>query len=89
VKIDTLEMKGIRITTKDVLARMRAGECLRWVPCAMLGVKAKVKCQRMLRLGNDTLDDESGLGVIRLEREGIIRVQKKTDDNVFNYELGR
>jgi hypothetical protein len=89
VETDTLEMKGIRITTKDLLARMRAGDLLRWVPCAMLGVKAKVKGQRMLRLGNDTLDDESGLGVIRLEREGIIKVQRKTDDNCFNYELKR
>lgn len=67
--IDSVEV--VRVSLGDVVRRMQAGEKLRWVPCSMLNVKARCRSQRMLMLGDDVLDEESGLEVVAAERKNV------------------
>ena len=72
---------------QQVLDRMKRGDRLRWVPCDTLGIKAPCKGQRQLLIGNDMLDDESGLDVIGLEHTKKIVAVEDDNTGICDYVL--
>ncbi len=53
----------------------------------MIGLRSPCKGQRILVLGNDFLDDDSGIEVVILERKGIIIEIEYRDSSIIDYRL--
>ena len=83
----TVESVVISQTKYQVLARITAGERLRWVPCSMVGLVAPCRNQRVLALGNDFLDDDIGLEVVAMERSGKLIANEDDVLKICDYSL--
>lgn len=75
-------IKRVRLTERELLARMANRERLRWVSAKLLGYRVKgYPCDsRQLSLGSDFLDDETAVMVVELTQSGVL-VDNNTKHN--------